>query len=381
MVMVREFGESLFWVAALLVPPLSLVALFLVFTSRRSLQQEALLQVMAMAARESQPIGPAVSAFGPTCRGHYARKVAELGYLLERGDSLPDALDRVPDVLNKTSTTIARVGWETGTLRRMLNDATETMSREKTARNVLAGAISYPLLVLAILLGLAVFLTVRVAPQMAGIFKEGNLELPEPTRTVFAIGQTAAGYLISPDTPTSALFCVLVGGCAGVLILIGIFLLPRLFEKLPWLNGFARRRHMVVVLKALAAAMELGQTVPAVLDRLATIFPRHLVRNRLAKTSKRVQQGEPWIKALQAEGLLGSADVALLGSAERLGNLPWALREAADSSQRRSLYRLMAWGQIFQMLTIAGLGLIVLLFAITYFRPLITMIDALSRNA
>ena len=77
---------------------------------------------------------------------------------------------------------------------------------------------------------------------------------------------------------------------------------------------------------------------------------------------------------------MGRADAALLASAERVGNLPWAMRETADSGERRLAYRLVAVGQVFQTLAILAMGGLVLLFTITYFSPLVTLIEAMSRN-
>ena len=123
MVLVRDFGMSLVAVIGLMVPPLAVVSLFLVLRDRRSLQREALLQVMAMASRDGQPLGPAVAAFAPSCQGRFALRVARLADRLEAGDPLPLALDRVPNVLSRGGAIVARVDWETGTLARMLDDA------------------------------------------------------------------------------------------------------------------------------------------------------------------------------------------------------------------------------------------------------------------
>ena len=184
MVLARDFGMSLVAVFGLMLPPLAIVSIFLALTDRRSLQREALLQVMAMSARDRQPLGPALAAFAPTCRGQYARLVAEVAARLERGDPLPQALDLVPNVLSRSGEIVARVGWETGTLGRMLDDAVAAASAEKATRAASIGSFAYPLAILATVLGVAVFLTAFAGPRV----EEVMLRIQgDPSRT-FKVG-------------------------------------------------------------------------------------------------------------------------------------------------------------------------------------------------
>ena len=81
---------------------------------------------------------------------------------------------------------------------------------------------------------------------------------------------------------------------------------------------------------------------------------------------------------LAGAGLLTRHDAAALEAAERVGNLPWALRALADGGDRRSHYRLLALGQVLQPLAILGLGGLVLVICLAYFGPLVAMIELLG---
>ena len=380
MVLAREFGWSALAVMALLTPPLVVVIAFLAFTDRRSLQREVLLQVMAMAAREHRPLGPAISAFSATCRGAYRRKVSNLAHCLERGDPLPRALSAVPGVLTRTGETVARVGWETGTLSRMLDDAVAASAAEKAAKVVALGSIAYPLGVMAIILGIGTFLMAFATTRFAAIFRDFQVEMPEPTRTFFAATNWLLGRLGGGGMGLleAIILGALVGASAAIAIGLGIFVGRRLLDRMPLVDRVAMRRHTAVILRALAAAVEAGQTMPAVLGRLGASYPRDWVRKRLRWAAERVDRGEAWASAMRIAGLMSRSDAVLLGAAERVGNLPWALRETAGSGERRLIYRLLAIGQVTRTLLIVAMGGLVLLFAVLYFRPLITLIDAMA---
>jgi len=380
MVLVRDFGWSILAIMALLSPPMCVVVAFLAFTDRRSLQREALLQVLAMAAREDRPLGPAVSAFAPTCRGRYLRRVGQLANRLERGDSLPHALSGVPGVLTQTGETVARVGWDTGTLSRMLDDAIAAQAAEKAARVVAVGSIAYPVCVMGVIAGIAFFLTVYAAPRFASIFREFGVVLPEPSRTAFAVSSGWLGPISrgGMGLVEGAIAGAALGALVSILAWVGIFAGRKVLDRIPLIDRIARRRHTSVILRALAAAVEAGQPLPWVLGRLGARYPRPWFRQRLRWAAERVDRGEHWAAALRIAGLMSRSDAILLGAAERVGNLPWALRETASSGDRRLNYRLLAIGQIMRTLAVVAIGGLVLLFAVVYFAPLITLIDVMA---
>ena len=180
------------------------------------------------------------------------------------------------------------------------------------------------------------------------------------------------------DMTLGALFAAGVTGVVLLSSFLLVVLTRRLFRALPIGDIILRRRHTAVILRALAAGIEAGQTLPSLLARLAPGYPRPWVKRRLTKSKNRVERGEDWCEALRVEGLLGRSDAAVLRSAERVGNLSWAMRETAASGERRLSYRFQAVGQVLQPLVVIAMGILVLLFALTYFRPLITLIDAVA---
>ena len=114
------------------------------------------------------------------------------------------------------------------------------------------------------------------------------------------------------------------------------------------------------------------------LKTLAESYPTIWVRERLAGVYLAAEQGHDWIDALHRFGLIRRTDVALLESARRAGNLPWALRELADSSSRRLQYRLQAFGQVLLTLALLGVGVFIGFIAVAYFYPLVRLIEGLT---
>jgi len=92
-----------------------------------------------------------------------------------------------------------------------------------------------------------------------------------------------------------------------------------------------------------------------------------------------IKVGLDWSTSLARHGLLRQAEVAVFQSAGRAGNLGWALREMADSNRRRLNYRVYTLGvQVLFPLAVLTLGLVVMIYVVSYFLPLVHLITSLA---
>ena len=88
-----------------------------------------------------------------------------------------------------------------------------------------------------------------------------------------------------------------------------------------------------------------------------------------------IQRGAVWSESLCSRNLIGQSDMAVLQAAERAGNLPWAMREMADSNRRRLAYRANALVQMLFPPVVLCFGAMVLFVVVAMFMPLITLIS------
>ena len=98
------------------------------------------------------------------------------------------------------------------------------------------------------------------------------------------------------------------------------------------------------------------------------------IRNGLARASASVNSGLDWREALRKSRLITHAEQALLTSAERVGNLPWALRQIARRREKRTVYRLATALQILYPAAILFLGAFVAFYVVALFVLLVELI-------
>lgn len=361
--------------------PLLIVAMFIgvvvIVSGRRTSLQDALLDVLAIAAERGVPLGPAAEAFADSCGGRYRRRANTLAGLLNSGVSLPDALDRVPRILPPDAKLLIRVGSESGLVPGALREASAARrSRQQSRTNPLPKFV-YLIVVLVVMQVISGFILYFIIPKFEAIFRDFGVQLPGITIFVIEASHSVV------NTPLLPLLIL------GEVVLL--FHLPFAYfgwssGYLPWIDRLLLspvdrllvRRHSALILRALARGIEAGKPLTGVLGTLVQYHPSVWIRGRLVRVRDDVRKGADCWKSLRDHGLIRPADAAVLEAASRVGNLPWALRETAESGERRLGYRLQLWLQLLFPAVVLAMGGLVFVLVAAFFLPLITLIEALT---
>jgi protein transport protein HofC len=351
--------------------PAVIVAAIVVVFAKRSTQQDSLLWVMSLALERRMPLAPGVVAVSDQFGFVFRNRILALARRLGEGVPLPlpQALALVPGLLPRPVLVLIRLGWETGTLPAALREATDMRATRRPNRTPLAGKIAYLVGMLMFIQGMGGFLSYFVLPKLEAIFVDFGVALPEMTMVL--VGLT---------------FWVVRSGALAVLgfleilalLYVPVYYFGWLRLRIPFVGGFARRRHVVVILRGLAVIVESGKPLTTGLSVLARFYPEKSLRRRLARVNWCIEQGGNWWDCLRWQGLVRPAEAAVLASAQRAGNLPWALREIADSGERQLDFRLQIWAQLLFVVNIICLGALVFLIVAGYFSPLVTLVERLA---
>jgi type II secretory pathway component PulF len=111
---------------------------------------------------------------------------------------------------------------------------------------------------------------------------------------------------------------------------------------LPGLTSMWHRTDRSLVMRWLALAVRQNRPLPDMMRLIAGYLTRRGLRRKMERAIKRLDQGSEWTECLFRAGLILRSEAAVFQSAQRAGNLAWALEEMAESSVRRSVYRFRA---------------------------------------
>jgi type II secretory pathway component PulF len=349
----------------------SAIGLAVVLARRGSTQQETLLWALAIAAERSTPLAPAALALAEQFGGTYRVLVQILAEQLSKGHSLPEALDVTPGVMSRDAELLVRVGWRTGALPQALRSAASARAQRQVAWGSILSRLVYLSVVLIHIQVVVGFISYFVAPKFEAIYKDFGISLPDVTIRVILFTHFLTRY--------GAIFSLLILAELAVIVMTPLAMFGLFYLDLPFIDYFFRRRHATLILRALALTAQGGRPITVGLDVLTEHYPSSWVRGRLRAVKREVDGGADWLEALGDHSLIRPADEAVLGAAQRVGNLPWALSEIADANQRRIGYRLQLGIQLMFPLVIIALGALVFLFAAAYFAPIVRLIEALAR--
>lgn len=354
---------------AVLMVPLLIGTIVHVVRRLRAAQQEAMLWTLALAADRGRPLAPSVRALAEQSSGRARGRLRRVAECLEYGLSLPEALDFVRKSAPGSARVLVRLGHDSGALPEALRDAAASRSARPPGWQGFGAKVGYLCLVLAFLQGIVLFFLFSVAPKMEAIYKDFGLVLPRMTRTLLDVSLRMSDGVLLP--------------LSILLELLALLYLPFAVAgfgelKVPILDRLFLRRHSVMILRGLAMVVESGRPLGVGLKTLADSYPALWVRERLAGVYLAAEAGHDWIDALGRFGLITGSDLALLESSRRAGNLPWALRELADSNARRLLYRVQAAGQVLFAALLLAVGAAVGFVCVAYFLPLVQLIERLT---
>jgi type II secretory pathway component PulF len=336
----------------------------------RSARMEPMLWVVSCAVERGLPLEAGIEACGSLSGGGMRARSRAVLRLMEGGMPASEAFSRVKGSFPRSGLIYLRMGWDGPRLGEALRDLTRRRAQWRPFHASMAMRLAYlawTIVVMQVVIG---FLLYWVAPQFQAIFIDFGVELPAVTRFLFGIGSIPFG----------------IGPIYLALLTLQLLALPMLilafFDPMEWgLWPFDRlllKRHGATVLRALAGEVALGRPIPGALDRIATAHPSRTVRRRIRRARARVDRGEPWARSLAVVGLIRGADASVLDAAQRVGNLSWALGDLADGLDRRAGHRMIAWSQALFPVAVAAVAVPVVLVALGYFLPLVTIIGRLS---
>lgn len=330
----------------------------------------SLLWILVVAVEKQLPLIPVLEAYARDVGPRWGAYALQLVAALRSGLSLPDALKSVPDAVPRSAILAAQVGAETGTLGPALRLAAQSHAdrQDATLTNV-RGFLAY-VTALAVLVTLIVgFVMYWIIPKFNKIFEDFSTELPFSTKLVIASSDWIVNYFY------------LVFLTLAVLVGVGYTLYSANRADAcgeVWLGRWFPWRWFPDIERLISVACDAGRPIGATLSSLVAHHPSAAIRTALREVQGETEAGNDLWVSLAVRGLIRRADASVLVAAERVGNLPWALRNVAEHTERRAEYRKRLTYELLQPAAIVLIGLLIGYIVIALFMPLMKLVADLS---
>ena len=243
------------------------------------------------------------------------------------GASFSTALEKFPKIFSPIFINMIRAGEASGALTDVLRRLIEHQERAAAVRSKVTRAMVYPVIVLIMGFGVAIFAMTYILPKFKTIFDSmGEDGLPPMTKMLIGISAWTVKY---------GLFMI-------IFIIAGIFALYKWIQtpkgrrkwdalklKLPLVKGVVASATYANFARTLQSLMENGVPVLQALKITSQTVGNAVIADELMNARERVTDGTTISGPLAAGGIFPRTIIDLISTGEDTGDMPGALGHVA----------------------------------------------------
>lgn len=330
--------------------------------------RDAFLTVLSSSVRSGVPL-PAAVAMLADLNGFGSRsRLRTLARRLEAGSPLPAALRNSSGLVSNETLTLIQVGQKTGRLAETLELADAIRRAGAPGRNLFFGGLFYFLGILLLIQRAELWLLSYLRDLTESFLEIEGLPLPSATSFLHQ-----EGWILRNRPIFNATFAL------EILIVVAALLRLIAGDRLPWFRRAARAKYSALTMRSLSFFLETERPATEAFQSLLETLQRRWVRQAVRRALSRTEKGEDWITCIYEENLIRLVDAEAIRAARRAGNEVWVLRELARRAERRRLDQAARGMRLLQIIGVVVLGALIFGLAVSFFSPLIDLIDYLSR--
>jgi type IV pilus assembly protein PilC len=299
----------------------------------------------------------------------------ELGRSVEGGLSFSDSLRLYPQVFSRVYIAMVTAGESSGLLAEVLDRIASYLEMSLSLRRRIRSAMMYPILVGTVGVGICIFMTTKIIPVFADIFKEFDHQLPLPTIILLNVSAYIRVHLLA---------CMATGFATGMALwymgrtTAGRELGDRLKTRLPVVGPLARKIAFTRFARTVAFTLHSGVPILKALDIGATAACSIEFEATIRQVRDNVEDGLTLHDAMVRQQKFPSVMLEMVGAGEETGTVDELLTQVADHYDREIDATLSGLTAILEPLLILLLGIVVGGVVVAMFLPIFKMTEAIQ---
>lgn len=293
---------------------------------------------------------------------------------ITQGSSFYEAL-RNQSLFPEYLISMTQLGEKTGMLDRVMDNLAKYYDRDYRLQKKFRSSITYPLILMGLMLGVILLLILKILPMFANILSSLGGEMPQVTRVLLSLGQ---GLIqIGP---------ILIG--VIVLILIGIIYygrtdagelyFDRLRMNLPYLGKIYRKVSAARFSHGMALVLRSGMTFEEGLDAVEQIIGNRYVRTKIIEAGDRIRAGETPADAFTQLGLYPNLFIRMMRIGHKTGELDQMMGKISDVYDEEVEDSLNLLANAIEPILVISLSAIVAVILLAVMLPLINIMSTIG---
>lgn len=252
----------------------------------------------------------------------------ELVTAVSSGDSLSDSMERRPELFDRLSISMVRVGETGGILEQTVEELVKLKHREEKIKGNLINAAAYPVFVLSVGIISMVVILVWVLPKIINTIGLKPEMLPLPTRMLMGLSHFLVGW----------------GWLCALAIAIGLSLFNKWKQtsegrfgwdgfklKLPLFGPVVKTLAVGRFARTLGALTKSGVTILESLLVVRDTLGNEVLGRHIDEVSQQVKTGRSLAEPLEQSGMFPALLVQIVSMGEQTGRLDELLLSAAET--------------------------------------------------
>ena len=256
----------------------------------------------------------------------YKKMYADIRECLEETGVFHEAL-RNAGVFPAYVIQMAKIGDETGNLDVVMKGLAAYYEREENTMQDIKSAISYPLMILCMLLAIMLVMLVKVMPVFNQVYEQLGSQITGPAAVLLKVGEVLKQYWLIP----AVFICILAVGVWWLLKTTrGNATLRRLTGCFFSTRSVARKLNSARVSSALSMALQSGMDYGRAFDMAASLLDEDDgMKKQLMDGKEKVFEGESFAKVIKETQIYSPLHARMIMIAERTGEADQALSKIA----------------------------------------------------
>lgn len=250
---------------------------------------------------------------------------------IESGNSFSVSLNKHPKIFDQVFVSIVASGEQSGKLDEVLSRQAKQMDKGYDLIAKVRGALIYPAVIFASLLGVGVFVMIFILPKLKDVFEESGAPMPLFTRLIMSLGANLANYwfyyLIGIAILSVALFFVLKSAP-------GRKFSDRLKLRLPVFGTLFKKAYLASFSRTFSGLAAAGLPVLEIFSITGKIIPNSLYQDAIISAAKKIENGLTIAKALSESPLFPRMVSQLVIVGEKSGRLDEVFDTLANFYER-----------------------------------------------
>ncbi len=295
---------------------------------------------------------------------------------INSGDQFFTALKEFPEVFNDLYVSMVKAGEESGNLSESLKTLSLQMERSSNLTKKIKGAMIYPGIVITVMFVIGILMMVFVMPQITGIFKSINMELPITTKILIA----TSDFLVEHTLVT---LLAMVGVFLSVVYFlrskVGRVATSWLFVRLPVIGTMVKETNSARTARTLSTLLTSGVDVIQSIEITEEVVQNVFYKKILQEARRRVEKGTPlsevFVERIDLYPVL-VGEMIMVG--EETGQISGMLGELAIFYETEIERKTKDLSTIIEPLLMVVIGVGVGFFALAMIAPIYSISDGLK---